>query len=106
MAIAHSTGAGRTSETAAEFYRSALLHLNAGQVPYLVGGAYAMEYVTGIGHRTKDLDLFVQRRDAEGLLSALRELGCTTKPAWHWVSKAIRGEHFIDVIFGGGNGQI
>jgi hypothetical protein len=90
-----------------EFYRSALTHLNAGGVRYLVGGAYAMECVTGIGHRTKDLDLFVKRRDLEQLLSALQRLGCSTsRQGRHWLWKAIWGEHVIDVIFGAGNGQI
>jgi len=90
-----------------QFYRSALAYLNAGRVPYLVGGAYAMECVTGIGHRTKDLDLFVHRRDRGRLLTALRHFGCeTSSPGPHWLAKAVWHDHVIDVIFGAGNGQI
>jgi hypothetical protein len=94
-------------ESVAELYRSALIQLNAVQAPYLVGGAYAMRCVTGIGHRTKDLDLFVQRRDLSSVLSALRQIGfATSLPGRHWLSKAERDGRCIDVIFGAGNGQI
>jgi hypothetical protein len=104
--IAGSKRSNHSSETH-EFYRSALAHLNTEQIGYLVGGAYAMECVTGIGHRTKDLDLFVCRRDLGRLLTSLRRFGCATSlPGPHWLSKAIWQGHVIDVIFGAGNGQI
>ena len=32
-----------------------------GEVPFLVGGAYAFAHYTGIVRHTKDLDLFVRR---------------------------------------------
>jgi hypothetical protein len=90
-----------------EFYRSALAYLNSGRVEYLVGGAYAMEWITRIKHRTKDLDLFVRCRDLARMLSALRRFGCDTSlPGPHWLSKAVWHNHVIDVIFGAGNGQI
>jgi hypothetical protein len=90
-----------------QFYRSVLVHLNANHAPYLVGGAYAMEYVTGIGHRTKDLDLFVERRDLDEVVDTLRAFGCATwEEGRHWLWKATWQGHVIDVIFGAGNGQI
>lgn len=109
MALAAHTSAGNEGrfESAADFYRAALLELNDAGSSFLVGGAYAMKSVTGIGHRTKDLDLFVQRRDLGAVLSALRRLGCATSLASrHWLSKAQHDGHVIDIIFGAGNGQI
>src|SRR6266446_9055680 len=44
---------------ACTFYRQALLTLQAAQVPFLVGGAYALAHYTGITRHTKDVDIFV-----------------------------------------------
>lgn len=87
------------------FYR-ALLRLNGAGVPYLVGGAYAFAALTGITHATKDLDLFVRRIDCRRLLDVLARDGWTTEVTFpHWLAKARRGPHLIDVIFSSGNGE-
>jgi hypothetical protein len=86
-------------------YRPALLGLNQRQAPYLVGGTYAFGHYTGISRPTKDLDLFVRRQDRDRVLDALRGLGWQTQVAFpHWLAKAQRGVHAIDVIHGAGNG--
>jgi hypothetical protein len=86
-------------------YRPALLGLNQRQAPYLVGGTFAFAHYTGIARPTKDLDLFVRRQDRDRVLEALRSLGWQTQVAFpHWLAKAQRGVHSIDVIHGAGNG--
>ncbi len=87
------------------FYCRALARLNAAQAPFLVGGAYALGRYTGIERHTKDLDLFVRRRDFETVMSVLAGTGCSTQLTFpHWLGKAAMGEDFIDVIFSSGNG--
>jgi hypothetical protein len=74
-------------------------------LPFLVGGAYALEHYTTIARWTKDLDIFVLPRDVAGCLDALSEAGFKTEVAFpHWLAKAYAGRDFIDLIFGSGNG--
>jgi hypothetical protein len=87
------------------FYCRALMRLNASGVPFLVGGAYAFERYTGIARHTKDLDIFVHERDYPKALSALECDGCEGEITFpHWLAKARCGEHYVDIIFGSGNG--
>ena len=56
-----------------EFYVDALRTLDEAEVPYVVGGGYAMAYYTGIQRNTKDLDLFVKPEDHERILAAIEK---------------------------------
>ena len=86
-------------------YRRALVALNERDAPYLVGGTYAFRHYTGIARPTKDLDLFVEKHRRDEVLEALQDAGWQTHAAFpHWLAKAQRGEHSIDVIHGSGNG--
>jgi hypothetical protein len=92
-------------EPAREVYKHALHTLNAGGIPYVVTGAYAIYEYTGIYRDTKDLDVFVQPEQLVEAMRALRAAGFRTRlEQAHWVAKAIEGEHFVDLIFGMGNG--
>lgn len=87
-------------------YAAALRALNADGVPYLVGGALALDAYCGIRRNTKDLDLFVLPEDARRVLEVLERAGLNTElPFPHWLGKAhCDAEHFVDVIFNAGNG--
>jgi len=86
------------------FYCTALKALQAAQVPFLVGGAYALASHTGIVRHTKDFDIFTRPRDCEHVLQVLSEVGCRTEITDpRWLAKAFSGEDFIDVIFSSGN---
>jgi hypothetical protein len=88
-----------------EVYKRALRALNSAGVPYVVAGMYAVFEHTGIYRQSKDLDLFVEPLHVVGAMSTLRAAGfraCLTQG--HWLAKAYDGEHFVDVIFGMGNG--
>jgi hypothetical protein len=90
---------------ARDFYRTGLLHLNQAAVPFLVGGAYALEHYAGIFRHTKDFDIFVRPRDRDRVAGVLAAAGCQTDHTYpHWLSKAFFGEHFIDIVFNSGNG--
>lgn len=88
-----------------EKYKRALAALNRGGIPYVVTGAYAIYEYTGIYRETKDLDLFVEPRLVPQTMRVLREAGFRTRlEQAHWLAKAKLGRHFVDVIFGMGNG--
>jgi hypothetical protein len=59
-----SGGAPLESEAAPQvcaFYRQAVMALQAAQVPFLVGGGYALAHYAGILRHTKDLDTLSTR---------------------------------------------
>lgn len=91
--------------SAAAFYRRALHALTAVDIPFLVGGAYALERYTGIARDTKDLDVFVRPGDCERVLRAFDQAGFETELTFpHWLGKAFSRGDMVDVIFSSGNG--
>jgi hypothetical protein len=94
-------------ESAHEFYGNTLDLLSEAKVPFLVGGAFAQEYFTGISRDTKDLDLFMLEEDVERACDVLERAGYHTETTFsHWLSKAYAkdGVEFVDIIFNSGNG--
>jgi hypothetical protein len=88
-----------------DFYCAALDVLAGAGVDFLVGGAFAYGYYTGIHRHTKDFDLFVRPADIEPALAALRDAGYKTELTMEtWIGKAFQGESFVDLIFSGSNG--
>lgn len=87
------------------FYRQVLDALNAAGLPFLVGGAYALNRYTGINRHTRDLDIFIRRTDYERISAALLEVGYRTDLVFpHWLAKAHSNGSYIDLIFSSGNG--
>jgi hypothetical protein len=90
---------------ACSLYDGALARLSESGVPFLIGGAFAIERYTGIARDTKDLDIFLRHRDLHAALAAVRSLGCRTEVTFpHWLAKALTAEGVIDFIFSSGNG--
>ena len=88
-----------------EIYKRALEALNSASVPFVVAGAYAIYEHTGIYRKTKDLDLFFEPQAVVPAARALRAAGFVTRlEDAHWLAKATAGEHFVDLIYGMGNG--
>jgi hypothetical protein len=87
------------------FYIQTLTELNEGRMPYLVGGAYAMGTLADIERHTKDIDIFVRKRDRDRILRVLESAGYRTEVTFpHWLAKAWIVERFVDVIYSSGNG--
>jgi hypothetical protein len=87
------------------FYRDALDLMRESGIPFLVGGAFALQRYTGLARDTKDVDIFVKPSDLDQTLAAFEAVDYVTEvPYPHWLAKARKGEHFIDVIFSSGNG--
>lgn len=98
---------GRLPEEAASLYRDVLLAMNEHGIPYAVAGAFALQKYTGIWRLTKDLDLFIKSENVPAALNHLCKQGfyCETlDPVW--LSKARRGDYFVDLISGMSNAVI
>jgi putative nucleotidyltransferase-like protein len=100
-----SGGQGELQQRLYGFYAVALATLSQANVPFLVGGAYALAHYTGIVRHTKDLDIFARPDDCERILQVLAKAGYHPEhTAPHWIAKVFSGEDYIDVIFNSGNG--
>lgn len=87
------------------FYRRVLETLNDAGVPFLVGGAYALNVYAHVSRNTKDLDLFIRRSDFDQVSAALERVGFSIELTFpHWLGKAHFNGDFIDIIFNSGNG--
>ena len=97
---------GKVPEPAiAAFYRNVLETLNAASMPYLIGGAYALNCYTGIDRDTRDLDIFIRRADFARVGEALSQSGYEAELTFpHWLGKVHANGVYIDLIFSSGNG--
>lgn len=87
------------------FYRDFLETLNRASLPYLVGGAYALNYYTGINRPTRDLDIFIARADYDRISQSLSAAGYVTELTYpHWLAKVRLNDDFVDLVFSSGNG--
>lgn len=92
-------------EDAVATYQRALRALNAAGVRYVVSGAFATFQYTGIFRDTKDLDLFLKPEDVVSAAKVLKTAGFTPSLSQaHWLAKATRAPHFLDLIYGLANG--
>jgi len=88
-----------------EFYQHAMRLMEDGNVPFLVGGAYAFAVYTGIERHTKDFDVFIRRGDFNRACKLFEAAGYRAELTFtHWIGKVWSGEDFVDLIFSAGNG--
>lgn len=82
------------------FFKEALELLNKANIPYLLGGAFAMFSYTGIFRNTKDLDIFCKSSEYPDLLKYFATAGYRTELTdVRWLAKVFKGDYFIDIIF-------
>ncbi|WP_266204847.1 nucleotidyltransferase [Pontibacter kalidii] len=87
-------------QAAHDFYREALTIMTESNIDFMVGGGFALRLYTDIMRDTKDLDVFCKGSDTPALLKAFKENGFETELTdVRWLAKAIKGEHFMDIIF-------
>lgn len=88
-----------------DFYVESARLLTEADIPFMVGGAFALRVYTGIARNTKDFDLMVKVEDRDRILRLFREAGYRADVTFaHWLAKIHHGEFFIDIIFNSGNG--
>ena len=86
------------------FYRRALQLLTDSGIPFLIGGAYALQRYAGIERYTRDLDVFVEPASCRPVLDRMAEAGFDTELTFpHWLGKVHSGDDYVDVIFSSGN---
>ena len=64
-----------------ELFQLALVTLREANLPFVVAGAFALNYHTGVWRDTKDLDLFCETRGMRILLRPMQRTPATS-PAW------------------------
>jgi hypothetical protein len=88
-------------------YREALRLMNQSGINYAVGAAFARYAYTSIWRQTKDLDVFVKPDDLRPMMDQLEANGFETEiKDKHWLAKAWKDGHFLDLIFGTGHGAL
>ena len=89
----------------AEFYRRSMQVLQNANIPFLIAGAGAVRFYTGVSRQTKDFDLHLRPHHIDGALDAFAHAGYKTEKTFpHWLAKAKRGRNCVDLIFRAGNG--
>ena len=82
------------------FYTDALEMLNKTGASYMLGGAFALFYHTGIYRNTKDLDVFCKSNQYPQILKFFGEKGYKIELTdVRWLAKIFKDEYYIDVIF-------
>ncbi|WP_126173557.1 nucleotidyltransferase family protein [Altericroceibacterium xinjiangense] len=85
---------------AEEFYREALRLMVEWEIPFLLGGTYALTCYTGIRRPTKDMDVFCKAGDAPRLLSRFQDAGYRISVEdERWIGKVWQDDLFFDVIY-------
>jgi hypothetical protein len=87
------------------FYQSIMRLLQEHGVEFLVGGAYAFRYYTGLDRDTKDIDLMIRPAEVGRVLAICQTAGYEAGYAFsHWLAKIRGAPGLVDVIFRAGNG--
>lgn len=90
-----------------EFYRNTLQVLADAEIPFMVGGAYALARYTEIERYTKDLDLFLPSAELRSAVEALTSADLKTELTHpHWLAKVLHDGETVDLIFASGNGVV
>jgi hypothetical protein len=91
----------------ATFYQDAFAILEEANIPFLIGGAFAQSRYTQRDRNTKDLDIILRREDVVGMIAAFEHAGYQASvPFPHWLAKIHSNGHYLDVLFGSGNGIV
>jgi hypothetical protein len=87
------------------FYRQVQLLLCESEIPFLVGGTFAMSFHAGLCRRPKDFDVFVQPDDWPRVRELFVAAGYRVELTFpHWLGKIFEGDRYVDIIFSSGNG--
>lgn len=86
------------------FYKEALELLNRNEMPWLIGGAFAIREYTGISRNTKDIDIFCKAADYQKVLKLFVDQGLEVEVTdARWLAKVFKDGYFIDIIFSTSN---
>ncbi|HTI12760.1 MAG TPA: hypothetical protein VL832_29545 [Puia sp.] len=82
------------------FYKDVVMLLHQHELPFMVGGGFAMHHYTGIVRDTKDLDIFCKPGEYAPILKLLADHGYVTELTdARWLAKVFKDHRFMDIIF-------
>lgn len=83
------------------FYKQVLLLLKASDIPFMIGGSFAVFEYTCTTRATKDMDIYCRPRDYPAILKLFSAKGYETQLYdVRWLAKVFNEEgKFIDIIF-------
>jgi len=92
------------SEENIKTFQRALEALNAAEIPYVVGGAFAMHYYSGVWRNTNDLDVYLPREYLPRAIRALssagfRDYGQMAAGDREWIYHAVDHGVLVDLIW-------
>src|ERR1041385_8823909 len=87
-----------------DFYAECIEVAKLANVPFTIGGYFAVAVHTGIQRATKDVDIFCKPGDFPRILNKFTELGYNTHVEdERGLAKVKRGSDLVDIIFGSSN---
>lgn len=85
-------------------FRQAIESLNRAKVRYVIGGAFAVYWYSGVWRDTKDLDVFVTPQHVRETMGVLAAAGFVTfVQDERWLAKAIKEPYLVDIVYGMGD---
>lgn len=90
----------QSTSQAEAFYQTVLDVLIQAGIPFMVGGTYGFCAYADMTRASKDLDIFVTKKDHKKILTLLRKADFATElldPMW--IGKVYHEEAFVDIIF-------
>lgn len=88
------------------FYRDLIQLFHEKEIPFMVGGTFALQRYTGIARRTKDIDFFIRHHDFDRVVTTVRAAGFHVELTYpHWLGKVFKGDNFADLAFRSANGE-
>ena len=94
-------------ERSEKFYGLVLGHLRRSNLPFMVGGSYALMHYMGTKKTVKDLDIVCRPVDASKILKSAKQAGLKTEFTYKaWLGKIFNEKDYIDVIFRTSNKRI
>lgn len=83
------------------FYKEVLSILTGKNLPFVIGGTYAVKFYVDIQRPTKDIDIFCKAGDYPRILRALADGGLQIDVEdERWLARAYKDNFFVDIIFG------
>jgi len=93
-------------EATADVARQAMEVFDREAIPFLVSGAYAYAFYTGVERHTKDFDVCVKAADIDRALAALETAGFNTEVSSRvWLAKAHLDSQMVDLVFNSGHAE-
>ncbi|MBI2599598.1 nucleotidyltransferase [Candidatus Daviesbacteria bacterium] len=93
-----------TSKVARDFYIKVLETIRKNNVPFLIGGGFALFEYTHIRRPTKDLDIFCKAGSYPKIVTLLKDAGINIQILdERWLAKAVDRGHHVDLLFSSPN---